>query len=125
MKTEKIIYWVSTSLISLMMLFAGYAYFSSPMAKTGFVHLGFPDYFRIELGAAKILGAIALILPWTPSKLKEFAYFGFTITFVSAFIAHLSSGDAIKVAMNPVVAFVILLVSYIYYIKLKNVATGE
>jgi len=120
MKTDKVIYWVSTSLISLMMLFAAYAYFTSPMAISGFAHLGFPDYFRIELGTAKLLGAIALILPWTPSKLKEFAYFGFAITFISAFIAHLSSGDPLKVAINPVVAFVILTVSYIYYIKNKN-----
>jgi hypothetical protein len=56
-------------------------------------HLGFPDYFRIELGAGKLLGAIALILPFVPRKVKEFAYAGFTIIFVSAFIAHLASGD--------------------------------
>jgi hypothetical protein len=120
MKTNKIIYWVSTSLISAMMLFAGYAYLTSPMAKTGFQHLGFPDYFRIELGVAKALGAIALILPWIPSKIKEFGYFGFAITFVSAFIAHLSSGDPVSVAFNPVMAFIFLAVSYFTYSKLKK-----
>jgi len=125
MKTEKIIYWVSTGLISLMMLFAAFAYFTSPMAKSGFAHLGFPDYFRVELGTAKILGAIALILPWTPSKIKEFAYTGFTITFISAFIAHLSTGDPMKVAINPIVALVILAVSYIYYIKTSKNSSIE
>ena len=120
MKTEKIIYWVTTALISLMMLFAGYAYFTSPMAKSGFAHLGYPDYFRVELGTAKILGVIALILPWIPAKIKEFAYAGFTITFISAFIAHISSGDPMKVAANPVIALVILAISYIYYIKISK-----
>lgn len=120
MKTDKIIYWVSTALISLMMLFAAFSYFTSPMAITGFAHLGFPDYFRIELGIAKLLGSIALILPWTPARVKEFSYSGFTITFVSAFIAHISSGDPLKVAINPVVAFVILAVSYIYYSRIRK-----
>ena len=123
MKTDKIIYWVSTAFISLMMMFAGFAYLTSPIAKSGFEHLGFPDYFRVELGIAKFLGAIALILPWTPVKVKEFAYTGFTITFISAFIAHMSSGDPLKDAMNPVVALVVLTFSYIYYIRIKK-ATG-
>ena len=121
MKTNKIIYWVSTSLISAMMLFAAYSYFTSPMAKTGFQHLGFPDYFRVELGIAKILGAIALILPWIPGKIKELAYFGFAIVFVSAFIAHLSSGDPLVVAFNPIMAFVFLIASYYTYHKLEKV----
>ena len=121
MKTTKIIYWISTGLLSLMMLFAGLSYFTSTMAKEGFVHFGFPDYFRIELGIAKLLGAIALILPWLPSKIKEFAYAGFAIDFVSAFIAHLSSGDPLKVAIGSVVAFVILVVSYIYYSKMNEI----
>lgn len=73
MKTDKIIFWVSTSLISMMMMFAGFSYLRSNMAKSGFVHLGFPDYFRVELGIAKFLGALALILPWTPDKIKGFA----------------------------------------------------
>ena len=124
MKTDKIIFWVSTSLISIMMLFAGFAYLTSPMAKSGFAHLGFPDYFRVELGIAKFLGAIALILPWTPVKIKEFAYAGFAITFVSAFVAHLSSGDQLKDAINPVVALVVLSISYIYHLRIKEV-TGH
>jgi hypothetical protein len=119
MKKDKIIYWVSTAFLSLMMLFAGFSYFTSPMAKEGFAHLGFPDYFRIELGTAKILGVIALLLPMVPSKIKEFGYYGFAITFISAFIAHLSSGDPMRVAINPVVALLILVVSYVYYLKIS------
>jgi len=118
MKWDKTIYWVSTALISLMMLFAAFSYFTSPMAKTGFAHLGFPDYFRIELGTAKILGVIALILPGIPARLKGFAYSGFTIVFISAFIAHISSSDPVTVALNPVIALVLLAVSYIYFLRI-------
>jgi uncharacterized membrane protein YjjP (DUF1212 family) len=51
---------------------------------------------------------------------KEFAYFGFAITFVSAFIAHLSSGDPMKIAISPVVFIAILAVSYLYFQKLHQ-----
>ena len=89
MKANKITYLISTAFISIMMLFAGLSYFTNQITIEGFQHLGFPGYFRIGLGIAKILGVIALILPWIPSKIKEFACVCFTITFVSAFIAHI------------------------------------
>jgi len=120
MNTDKIIYWGSTAIISILMLFGAYSYFTSPLAITGIARLGFPDYFRIELATAKLLGALALILPWTPSKIKEFAYAGFSIMFISAFIAHLSSGVSIEEIVSPIIALIILAVSYIYYAKLKK-----
>jgi len=90
MKKNKIIFWITTGLVSAMMLFSAYSYLTNEVMKSGFVHLGFPSYFRIELAVAKILGVIVLILPLIPNRLKEFAYTGFAITFISAFIAHLS-----------------------------------
>ena len=120
MNTDKIIYWGSTAIISILMLFGAYSYFTSPLAITGIARLGFPDYFRIELATAKLLGALAIILPWTPSKIKEFAYAGFSIMFISAFIAHLSSGVSIEEIVSPIIALIILAVSYIYYAKLKK-----
>ena len=46
MKTNKIIYWTTTGIISTMMLFSAFGYFTNPDMKAAFVHLGFPDYFR-------------------------------------------------------------------------------
>ena len=120
MNTDKIIYWGSTAIISILMLFGAYSYFTSPLAITGIARLGFPDYFRIELATAKLLGALALILPWTPSKIIEFTYAGFSIMFISAFIAHLSSGVTLEEIVSPIIALIILAVSYIYYAKLKK-----
>jgi len=120
MNTDKIIYWGSTAIISILMLFGAYSYFTSPLAITGIARLGFPDYFRIELATAKLLGTLALILPWSPSKIKEFAYAGFSIMFISAFIAHLSSGVTLEEIVSPIIALIILAVSYIYYAKLKK-----
>lgn len=117
MQKNKIIYWTTTAIVSLMMLFSAYSYLTNEEMKNAFVHLGFPNYFRVELAIAKILGAFVLLIPVITKRIKEFAYAGFFIVFVSAFIAHLSSGDSISVAIMPISFLVILLVSYIYYQK--------
>jgi len=120
MNKNKIIYWTTTGIITAMMLFSAFGYFTNADMKAAFIHLGFPDYFRIELGVLKLFGAFVLILPLISDKIKSFAYFGFALTFVSAFIAHLSSGDPISVAFIPIVLLVILGVSYYFRIKTEN-----
>lgn len=110
-KTIKIIYWISTALVSLMMTFSAYSYLTNETIKQAFHHLGFPDYFRVELAVAKILGAVLLLLP-IKGQWKEWAYAGFVFTFVSAFIAHTASGDPINNRLGPVVFLIVLLLSY-------------
>lgn len=112
-----IIYWVATILISLMMLFSAYSYFTDPNMTAGFNSMGFPDYFRVELGIAKILGVLILLIPFFPKFLKEWAYAGFGITFISAIIAHSVNGHPGSVIVMPVVALVLLIISRIYLIK--------
>lgn len=118
MSAKKITYYATTGLMSFAMLFSTYAYLAKPELKEGFQHLGFPDYFRIELAIAKFIAAIAL---WLPVRLlKEVAYIGLAISFISAFIAHLAVGDPIGNVISPVVVLAILVVSYVSYTKLTN-----
>ncbi len=119
MKTTKITYWISTAIIAIMMSFSAYSYFTNPMVKQGFLHLQFPDYFRIELGIAKLLGAFVLLVPFH-SRIKEWAYAGFTITFISAAIAHLASGDPAQNTIMPLVFIIPLAVSYFSYHKMQT-----
>lgn len=116
MKATKIIYWVSSSIVALMMSFSAYMYFTNPEVKEGFHLMGFPDYFRVELGIAKLLGAIVLLVPLARS-FKEWAYAGFAITFISAFIAHTVSGHPVNTIVMPLIFFALLIVSYITYRK--------
>jgi len=85
-------YWIATVLFCLQMGFTAYAQLQLPQVAEAFTHLGFPDYFRVELSWAKILG-IVVLLARVPPRLKEWAYAGFAITLVSAIIAHLAVGD--------------------------------
>ena len=116
MKATKITYWISTLLLSFMMVFSAYAYLTQPAMKQAFQHLGFPNYFRIELAIAKIIGISVLLIP-SPIKLKEWAYAGFTIVFISAFIAHSVSGDPVSARVMPLIALALLMVSYFTYQK--------
>jgi hypothetical protein len=117
MKVQKIIYWVSTSLLVLGMCATFFNYFFNPSFKTIFAHLGFPDWFRIELGLAKLLGAIAVAVPLVPRRVKEWAYFGFFISFSSAIIAHYHAGDPVFNMVAPSIMALILVVSYVSYHK--------
>ncbi len=120
MNKNKIIFWATTAIVAGMMLFSSFLYLSSEELKAAFVHLGFPDYFRIELGLAKIIGALLLLIPAIPPILRLFAYFGFGLTFISAIIAHLASGDPVSVAVGPFVFLALLAVSYTYRGKLEE-----
>ncbi|WP_186757273.1 DoxX family protein [Echinicola salinicaeni] len=112
MKKDNIIYWVTTAIVAVMMLFSAYNYFADPNMKAGFEAMGFPDFFRIELGTAKIIGALVLLIPGIPQLFKTSAYVGFVIVFVSAFITHLALGDAVSALVMPLVFLAILLVSF-------------
>jgi putative oxidoreductase len=120
-KQNKAWYWTAKGFISFFILFT--AYFS-------FTHgedlrkLGFPDYFRMELVTAKIIGAIVLLLPFTPVRVKEWVYAGFIITMVSALIAHICSGDPLsKVIFVSVDLSLILLC--IRYVSAKDLSLNK
>ena len=99
------------------MLYTASTYLLDATVKTSFEHLGVPDYFRLELAVAKILGALVLIVPAVPARDKEFAYDGFAIAFISAFIAHLAVGDPLTVLLKSVFMLALLVTSYVWYKK--------
>jgi hypothetical protein len=108
---RKIIYWVTTGLVAAFGFLSAFTYLSgSPQVVEGFRHAGYPQQLRIILGIAKPLGAIALLVPGF-SKLKEWAYAGFTFAWICAFVAHYLAGDGPK-ALMPVVLLIILFISY-------------
>jgi uncharacterized membrane protein len=111
---SKYVYWGSTGLVALFMLFSGVMYFVADAPADTFERLGFPDYFRIQLGIAKLVGGVALLIP-LPRWMKEWTYAGFTIDFASALIAHLAVGDPVSTMVMPVVLLAVLMVSYASY----------
>ena len=103
-----------------MMLFSAYSYFQNPAVAEGFIKMGFPDFFRVELGIAKLIAALVLIVPQIPARMKEWAYGGLGIVFISATIAHIVNGDAVAMVISPLVFLAILAISNIYWHKLDQ-----
>src|SRR6185295_20185096 len=114
-----IAYWIFTSLFALQMGFTAYAQLCLPQVAQVFTHLGFTNYFRIELCWAKLAGLLVLILPMAPPRLKEWAYAGFTIVLVSAFIAHISVGDGPEAWSWSVGYFILGALSYFSFRMMK------
>jgi hypothetical protein len=95
-KARTIVYWLVTTLFCLQMSFTVYAQLRLPQVAAEFTHLGFPDYFRVELSWAKVAGVVLMLAP-VPARFKEWAYAGFAITLASALVAHFAVGDGPEV----------------------------
>jgi hypothetical protein len=115
-------FWVVTALFCLQMGFTAYAQLRLPQVAEMFTHLGFPDYFRVELSWAKILGVVLLLAP-VPARLKEWAYAGFAITLASALIAHFSVGDGPEVWSWSAVTGVLWGLSYFLWRRVQGTVT--
>lgn len=117
MKTFKIIYFITTGLLSAMMLLSGSMYFIKYIdVISEFTTLGFPTWIVYPLAIAKILGVISF---WfiKNSTIKEWVYAGFFFNFMLAFFAHFMINDGEQ--MGAFVAIVLLATSYISYKKQK------
>lgn len=117
MKSIKITYWVTTSIICL---FASTAIFmNTEMAIKGAEHLGIPRYLGLEVSIGQLIGLVLLIVPAVPARFKEWAYVGFGIMYLTALNAHIAVGDPIANTIMPVVFFGLLLTSYLSFHKLR------
>jgi hypothetical protein len=113
----RVAYWVFTSVFALQMGFTAYAQLRLPQVAEVFHHLGFPDYFRVELCWAKLLGLAVLLVPQVPARVKEWAYAGFAFVLGSALIAHLAVGDGPAAWIWSVGTFALGALSYYFHLK--------
>ena len=112
-------FWIVTALFCLQIGFTAYAQLRLPQVAEMFTHLGFPDYFRVELAWAKLLGVVLLVAP-VPARLKEWAYAGFAITLASALIAHFAVGDGPEVWIWAAATGVLLGISYVLWRRVQE-----
>lgn len=121
MKKDKIIFWSVTGFLALAQGAAGVMNFFAPAAEERFRAIGYPHHLLILLGVLEVVGVLALILPQVSFRLKEWAYAGFVFLYIGALVAHIAVNDAISLTAQPIISFVVLAVSYIYFHKLNKV----
>jgi hypothetical protein len=122
MKKTKLFFWISTGIIFLwegvMPALTGH----SELAIDGITRLGYPLYFVTILVVFKVLGSIAIFLPMTPTRIKEWAYFGLLLDFVCASISIWAVDGFGGMVFFPLFFALILAASYISYHKLRATA---
>ena len=110
MKTQKIVYWIVTGLLSLMFLGSATMYFVNNADVTAvFESLGFPTWIIYPLAICKI-AAVAVILSNKGGIVKEWVYAGLFFNTVLAFFAHFMIGDGDE--MGALIAMILVLSSY-------------
>jgi len=102
------VYWISTIVISGFLLLSSYTYFFSASTIAGIRDLGFPDFFRIQLGVLKVLAVIILVIPNVPVYVKDWAYAGVALFLITAFVAHIAHQDSVMIMILLVVLFGVL-----------------
>lgn len=120
-KTNKIIFWTTTIIIFIMEGIIPAFTSQTELAKVGIKHLGYPEYFGNALVVFKVLGALTLIIPHVPKRIKEWAYAGFAFDFIFASISHFAIDGMDFQSFFPLIFLGILIASYYSYHKLKTV----
>ena len=111
-KRNKIIYWIATLWLALGMMSTGIVQLLNMKGEVEFIlNLGYPAYFLTILGAWKILGVAAVLMPKFP-LLKEWAYAGFFFAMSGAVFSHFACGDGAKEYFGPVLLLILTAVSW-------------
>ncbi|MES2655111.1 MAG: DoxX family protein [Bacteroidota bacterium] len=117
MKKTTTLYWIITSLFSTFMIFTAVPdILMVPEAVTFMNHLGYPNYFIPFIGVAKILGAIAILIPGYP-RIKEWAYAGLAYDLIGAVYSAVSTDGFDTGMLFMVLPFSFFILSYVLYHK--------
>ena len=116
----QIIYWASTLLLSLFLLWSAFTYFFNETTIIGIRELGIRDYLRIQFAVFKIISVIILILPSIPPSIKQWAYSFIFFFLITAIVAHSVHGDPIFLSIINLFSICLLVISNIYLHKLNN-----
>jgi hypothetical protein len=105
-------YWVCTALVAFFIGSGGLAYaMQVPDVVQGVVALGFPVHFIVLLGAWKVLGSVAILVPGFP-LLKEWAYTGIIFDLTGAASASIANGGEWWHAAAPLSIAVLVAASW-------------
>lgn len=125
MKKTRIIYWVLT------IVFAGFMAATAipdilvvPSAAQFMNHLGYPNYFTHFIGVAKLLGAIAILIPGF-RLIKEWAYAGLFFDLIGATYSNtIVDGPNAAMVGTMVLLFAFGIGSYLYNRKVYGMTAA-
>src|SRR5438552_4940509 len=102
-KARSILYWASTGFLAFESILSAtwdFNWLNKGYAISLMQHLGFPVYFLVIKGVCSLLAAPVFVLPGM-RLLKEWAYFGTFLIYISAIASHLAIGDDFRALVAP------------------------
>ncbi|MDO6432722.1 DoxX family protein [Flavitalea sp. BT771] len=118
-KTLNILYWVFTILFALLMVFSAVGGIKPTADEIKMMHdgLGYPIYFIQYISIAKVLGAIAILIPGL-YRIKEWAYAGLFFDLAGAIYSGLAASGKFDPMMLVMLVWIIPgILSYYYWHK--------
>ncbi len=113
-KRKRIIYWIFTAWLALGMASTGVVQLMKTKEEVDmFAGLGYPEYLLTIIGAWKILGVVAVLIPKFP-LIKEWAYAGFFFCMTGAIVSHMVLGDPIGEIAPPFLLLVLTVISWYF-----------
>lgn len=118
LRVEKIIFWAG--IIMLAGWFGASGVFEltkNPIVWNHTIKMGYPPFFIITLGFAKLLGVVVLLIPNKLNWLKEWV---FAALFIDVIFAGVSvyNYSGISGLIKPLIAFILILTTYIMFRKI-------
>ena len=122
MKRISLVYWIVTGLFAAFMIFSSISNVTLAPEAVAMLsgRLGYPEYIIPFLGVAKILGAIAILIP-SFRRIKEWAYAGLFFDLFGAFFSLLKVEGP-----QPSVFFMLIFIGLLlasYFLWHKKLAT--
>ena len=121
MKNKNLLYWIVTILFGAFMIFTAIPDLTLEAKAVEMLNgdLGYPLYFIRFIGVAKIIGAIAILIPQF-RRIKEWAYAGlFFALFAAGVSIYATSKDIMGVLFMSAIIGVLFLSYFLWHKKLS------
>jgi len=120
-KTTNILYWVCTIIFAGLMIFSSSGGLKPSKQAIEVLHdgMGYPIYFIQYISVAKIIGAIAILIPGLNRTLKEWAYAGLFFDLAGAIYSGVASAGKFDAMMLSMLIWIVPGVLSYYFWKQK------
>ncbi len=118
-KTINTLYWIFTILFSALMIFSSWGSIVVNEDSVKLIHemLGYPIYFIPFTGWAKLIGAIAILIP-SYRRFKEWAYAGLFFDLIAVVYSSIALAKTVDpMLFTMLIWFVPGILSYVYWHK--------
>jgi DoxX-like family len=121
-KTINALYWIFTILFAGLMIFSAVGGIQPSEETIKMLHdgMGYPIYFIQFISIAKILGAVAILIPGL-KRIKEWAYAGLFFDLAGAIYSGIAAAKGVDPKMLFMLAWIVPgILSYYYWTKKMN-----